>query len=86
MAVEAWFRARRTYANTCVQVETIATLGDAFGNAFANWKALQLPFRATEHWIAVEYPGTSSRAGKYLSLAQCVPATGFDPRPHKQDC
>jgi hypothetical protein len=79
MVVETWFQGAACVRERFRLLEIIATMGDAFGNAFPLLRPLQLPFRDSDHWVAVEYPEAFKPAGDFLSIVQHAPAAGFDP-------
>ncbi|HEY1307856.1 MAG TPA: hypothetical protein VGF24_30095 [Vicinamibacterales bacterium] len=79
MIVEEWFQGVARVRDRLHTLETIATLSDALSSPFPALRPLQLPFRATDFWVAVEYPDTFGPAGDFLSIIQLVPAPGFDP-------
>lgn len=78
MVVETWFQGAACVRERLGLLETIATMGDAFGAAYFSLRPLQLPFRTADHWVAVEYPEEFKPAGDFLSIVQHA-ASGFDP-------
>ncbi|MBX3082873.1 MAG: hypothetical protein KF716_14635 [Anaerolineae bacterium] len=60
-------------------LETAYILGDSLGTPRTAQKPLQLPFRQTDFWVAVEYPETFSPEGEFLSIFQIMPAAQFLP-------
>jgi hypothetical protein len=79
MIAEEWFQGVACVRDRLHALDTIATLCDALATPFPALRPLQLPFRATDFWVAVQYPETFAPAGDFLSLVQVVPASGFDP-------
>lgn len=79
MVVETWFQGAACVRERLQDLDTVATLGDALGNSFAPFAPLQLPFRATDHWLAVEYPADFRPAGDFLCLVQHTGARAFEP-------
>jgi hypothetical protein len=79
MIVEEWFQGAACVRDRLHTLETVATLSDALSSPFPALRPLQLPFRAADFWVAVEYPDTFGPAGDFLSVIQLVPASGFDP-------
>jgi hypothetical protein len=86
---EEWFQGVARVRDRLELLETVRTLADAFGQLSGSIQPLQLPFRATDYWIAVQYPDvapehlddpdTFTPVGDYLSLAQVLPPGGFHP-------
>src|SRR5688572_698952 len=79
MVAEEWFQGVACVRDRLATLETIATLSDVLSDPFPALRPLQLPFRADDFWVAVEYPETFAPAGDFLSLVQVVPASDFDP-------
>lgn len=89
LIAEEWFQGAARVRDRLELLETINTLGDVFGNLASPIRPLQLPFRETDYWIAVEYPEVPVAnlddedvfrpVGDFLSIAQTLPASGFDP-------
>lgn len=76
---EEWLQGAARVQPGLATLETITILGENFGNPRTQLKPLQLPFRKTDHWVAVEYPETFLPEGEYLSIFQVLPASGFQP-------
>lgn len=89
LIAEEWFQGAARVRDRLELLETINTLGDVFGNSTSPIRPLQLPFRATDYWVAVEYPevpvanlddeNVFRPVGDFLSIAQIFPTSGFDP-------
>jgi hypothetical protein len=79
MPVETWFQGVACVRDRLRTFDTIATLGDAFGDSVAPLQALQLPFRDTDHWLAVEYPEDFKPVGDFLSVVQHSGSLAFNP-------
>jgi hypothetical protein len=61
-------------------LELVSILRDTFGlPVVTQQKPLQLPFRPTDFWVAVEYPETFAPEGEYLSMLQILPSPTFQP-------
>lgn len=88
IAVE-WFQGTARVRERLRVLETVQTLADAFGQTSSQVRPLQLPFRATDYWIAVQYPdveladlddpATFTPVGDFLSIAQVLPGDTYDP-------
>jgi hypothetical protein len=76
---EEWLQGAARVQPGLSTLETITILGENFANPRIQQKPLQLPFRKTDHWVAVEYPETFLPEGEYLSIFQVLPASGFLP-------
>jgi hypothetical protein len=86
--VDEWLQGVARVREKVGTLETVGTLGEAFGGMPMALKPLQLPFRETDHWIAVEYPEVAPQdlgqpevfvpEGDFLSVVQWLPASGFD--------
>jgi hypothetical protein len=79
MIVEEWLQGAACVRDRLHTLDTVATMSDALANTFPPLRALQLPFRATDYWVAVEYPAAFKPPGDFLSVVQQLPSSGFDP-------
>lgn len=79
LLVEEWLQGAARVQPKLDALETITIFGEAFGAPRTQLKPIQLPFRKTDHWLAVEYPETYQPEGEFLSILQVLPATGFQP-------
>lgn len=92
LIAEEWFQGVARVRERLEILETMATLGDAFGKPVPILRPLQLPFRETDYWVAMEYPKAPPSipdnaeaatpflpVGDFLSVAQQLPSSGFDP-------
>lgn len=91
MIVEEWFQGAAVVRERLQTLETLATMSDALANPFPRLRPLQLPFRASDYWVAVQYPDVPAPAdgeqepppfrpeGDFLSVVQAAPPSGFDP-------
>ena len=79
LVVDEWFQGAARVQPNLETLETIYILGENFGAPHTQQKPIQLPFRTTDHWVAVEYPETFLPEGEYLSIFQDLPADGFQP-------
>ena len=89
LIAEEWFQGAARVRDRLELLETISTLGDVFGHPASPIRPLQLPFRETDYWLAVEYPEVPVEnlddenvfrpVGDFLSIAQILPTSGFDP-------
>lgn len=77
LVVDEWLQGAARVQPNLSTLETITTLGENFGNPRTQQKPIQLPFRKTDHWVAVEYPDTFLPEGEFLSVLQVLPASGF---------
>lgn len=83
LIVDEWLQGVARVRPGASTLEIIQILGEAFGGQNMPMKALQLPFRETDYWVAVEYPEEFIPQGEFLSLAQVLPSGGFDlGKPH----
>jgi hypothetical protein len=79
LIVDEWLEGAARVQPNLSLLETITILGENLGNPRTQQKPIQLPFRNTDHWVAVEYPEEFVPAGEYLSILQVLPAAGFQP-------
>ena len=79
LLLEEWLQGIAHVQPRVGTLETAQLLGENFGTPRTLQKPLQLPFRQTDHWVAVEYPDTFVPEGEYLSILQVFPGTGFLP-------
>lgn len=78
LVVDEWLAGVARVRPRMAGLETTCTLAAVVRDAELWLKPLQLPFRSTDHWIAVEYPADFQPAHAYLSLVQVLPAATFD--------
>jgi hypothetical protein len=79
LIVDEWLQGAARVQPNLNTLETIYILGEHFGNPRTQQKPIQLPFRETDHWVAVEYPEGFLPEGEFLSILQVLPASGFEP-------
>jgi hypothetical protein len=91
MIVEEWFQGAAAVRERLQTLATLATMGDAFAIPFPALRPLQLPFRASDYWVAVQYPDVPTPesddedttlfrpVGDFLSVVQVLPTSGFHP-------
>jgi len=89
LVVEEWLQGAAKVREKLNKLEAISIFGQALERQLPAPQPLQLPFRESDHWIAVEYPEvlpadlgkpeTFVPEGEFLSLVQWLPASGFDP-------
>ena len=83
LVVEEWLQGAQRVREKVGVLESVRTMTFAFGRHELGAKALQLPFRDTDHWIAVGYPAPGPDQpfvpeGEFLSLIQVL-GPPFDP-------
>jgi len=76
--VEEWLQGVARVRERMGVLEAVCILTDVFAGPEIMLAPLQLPFRSTDHWVAVEYPSTFAPSGDHLSLVQVLPAPTFD--------
>ena len=81
LVVDEWFQGAASVQPNLDTLETIYILGENFGTPHTQQKPIQLPFRNTDHWVAVEYPETFLPEGEYLSILQDLPADRISTGP-----
>jgi hypothetical protein len=79
LLLEEWLQGVAHVQPRVGTLEMAQLLGENFGTPRTQQKPLQLPFRQTDHWVAVEYPETFVPEGEFLSLLQVLPQTGLTP-------
>jgi hypothetical protein len=77
LIVDEWFQGVARVQPHLSSLETAFILGESFGNPGAQLKPIQVPFRKTDHWVAVEYPDDFDPQGEFLSVVQVLPVSGF---------
>lgn len=76
--VDDWVEGAARVQSGLSNLETINILAESFGKT-TQPKPIQLPFRDTDHWVAVEYPEGFLPQGEFLSILQVLPTSGFQP-------
>jgi len=86
--VDEWLQGAARVREKVGTLESAGILGEALEGISMALKPLQLPFRETDHWVAVEYPEVASEdldepdvfvpEGDFLSIVQWLPESGFD--------
>lgn len=86
--VDEWLQGAARVRAKVGTLEAVGLLGEAFEGLSLALKPLQLPFRETDHWVAVEYPAVAPGdldkpdvfvpEGDFLSFVQWLPESGFD--------
>jgi hypothetical protein len=79
LIVDEWLQGVARVQPNLSTLETVYILGENLGNPRTQQKPLQVPFRQTDYWVAVEYPESFVPQGEYVSALQVLPATGFQP-------
>ncbi|MFF4879414.1 hypothetical protein [Micromonospora sp. NPDC000668] len=89
LLVDEWLQGVARARQSMGDLEQVLILSELFATPGGILKPLQLPFRAADHWVAVEFPpvrpeqigqpGVFYPQGEFVSLVQCLPASGFDP-------
>lgn len=77
--VEEWLQGSARVREKLDTWERVRGCAEALHDNTLAIEPLQLPFRDTDHWVAVEYPETFVPEGQYLSVVQHPTATGFNP-------
>jgi hypothetical protein len=77
LIVDEWLQGVARVRPNLSIFETATILGEIFCQPRTWQKPLQLPFRETDHWVAVEYPDTFLPQGEFLSILQVLPASKF---------
>jgi hypothetical protein len=87
--VDEWLQGIARVRDKIGTVESINIFTTALKKSSFDLKPLQLPFRKKDHWVAVDYPEITSEDANnpdafipdedFLSVAQWLPASGFDP-------
>ena len=79
LLVEEWLQGVARVREKVASWEGVRGLAEALHDKTLTIEPLQLPFRETDHWLAVEYPEAFEPEGQYLSVMQHLTAVGFDP-------
>jgi hypothetical protein len=77
--IDEWLQGVARVQPRVGKLEMAYILGENFGTPRTQQKPLQLPFRQSDFWVAVEYPETFVPEGEFLSILQILPSTGFQP-------
>jgi hypothetical protein len=77
LIVDEWLQGVARVQPRVAVLEMTGILSETFGAPPLASKPLQLPFRASDFWIAVEYPETFVPEGEFLSILQILPAPTF---------
>jgi hypothetical protein len=77
LILDEWFEGAARVRPNLSLLETITILGENLGTPRTQQKPIQLPFRNTDHWVAVEYPEDYLPEGEFLSVLQVLPDSGF---------
>lgn len=75
--VEEWFQGVARVRENINTLEAVRLLADTLNNYSPTLLPLQLPYRETDYWMAVEYPEVFVPQGEFLSLVQ-LPGNYFD--------
>lgn len=86
--VDEWLQGVACVREKVGALEAVDILGEAFEGMPMTLQPLQLPFRETDHWVAVAYPEVAPEdldkpdtfvpEGDFLSLVQWLPESGFE--------
>jgi hypothetical protein len=79
LVVDEWLQGAARVRPNLSTIERVYLLGENFRNPRTWQKPLQLPFRKTDYWVAVEYPEAFLPQGEFLSILQMLPVSRFQP-------
>lgn len=89
--IDEWMQGVSCVRAKISTLQTIKLFGEAFKRHTITLKPMQLPFRDTDHWVAMEYPEMKTEdrddpkvfvpQGDFLSIVQTLPNSGFKPDP-----
>jgi hypothetical protein len=77
LIVDEWLQGAARVQPNLGNLETAFILGESFGNSVPQLKPIQVPYRKTDYWVAVEYPETFDPQGEFLSVLQVLSSAGF---------
>jgi hypothetical protein len=88
LIVEEWLQGMAKVREKVELMESVCSFNDAFNESELELKPIQLPYRETDHWVAVEFPEVKLEdfdnpdifkpEGEFLSIVQQIP-NGYTP-------
>lgn len=78
LPVDEWLHGAALVRPSLHTLQTVMMLGEAFNGAAPQCLPLQLPFRAGDTWLGMEFPGTMDLVHDTIAFVQCLPQ-GFQP-------
>ena len=82
--VDEWLEGAARVQPGLNTMETVMLLSENLVKPSLDSRPIQLPFRADDHWMAVDYPESFQPAGEYVSILQILPQSEF--KPQKLQC
>lgn len=89
LLLDEWLQGVARVRQAPAGLEQILILSEMVATPTHLLKALQLPFRAGDHWVAVDFPavlpeeigqeGVFYPQGEFVSIVQCLSSASFDP-------